>query len=122
MWRFIKGKSKAGGAKRTKRASHRRVKSKKRRFSNVARKRYSRRRGFGGGGKLMSGLFPVPGILGKVLIGAGIATFQEKFLPQMIPYQGAAAGFVVGGLPGAAGALARDMLKGGTTAGNSLYT
>ena len=61
----------------------------------------------------MRGLYPVGGVIGAVLIGAGIATLQEKVLPQMIPYQGAAAGFIVGGLPGAAGALAKDMLKFG---------
>jgi hypothetical protein len=112
MWRFIKGK-----AKTIKRKAKRiRVKT-KRRAVRMARRRKSKSFG-GGGSKLSRGLFPVHGIVASALIGAGAATLQEKFLPQMIPYQGEAIGFAVGGVGGAAGAFARSMLKGGSTGGS----
>lgn len=60
---------------------------------------------------MKKGIIPVSGIIAGALLGAGAATLQEKFLPQAIPYQGAAAGFAVAGIAGAAGALIRDMLK-----------
>jgi hypothetical protein len=63
----------------------------------------------------MRGMFPVGGAIAGALVGAGIATLQEKFAPQVVPYQGPIAGFVVAGIPGAAGAFLRDMFKGGTT-------
>lgn len=76
-----------------------------------------RRRSSGlGGGKLMRGLFPVRGVIAAALVGVAVATLQERFLPQAIPYQSVAAGFVVGGLPGAVGAFAKDMLAGGIAA------
>ena len=55
---------------------------------------------------------PVGGIIGAALIGAGAAELQRRFLPQMIPYQGPAAGFVVGGVGGAVGAFVSEMLGG----------
>lgn len=107
MWRFVKRGAKS------------RVKRHKGASKMARKKHYSRSRGMFGGGKLMRGMFPVKGVIAAVLVGAGVATLQEKFAPQMLPYQGALAGFAVAGLPGAAGALARDMLKVGlgTTAG-----
>lgn len=82
-----------------------------------AKARYSRRGSGGfGGNKLMRGIFPIGGVIGAALVGAGISTLQAKFLPQMIPYQGPAAGFVVAGIPGAAGAFLRDMFAGTTVA------
>lgn len=84
------------------------------------RRRRSSRRGFIGGGKLMRGLFPVGGVIAGALVGAGIATLQEKFLPQVIPYQSPIAGFAVAGIPGAAGALARTMLSIGTISGQGV--
>jgi hypothetical protein len=116
MWRFISGKSRARTLK------PRKIRAKKSRRVRMARRHsrraYSRRsRGGFGGMNLKRGLFPVSGIIAGALIGAGVSTLQEKFLPQVIPFQGAAAGFAVGGLAGAAGALVRDMLKGGTTSG-----
>jgi len=59
------------------------------------------------------GLFTPKGLIASALLGAGAATLAEKIVPQVIPYQGAAIGFVVGGVGGAAGAFAREMLKGG---------
>lgn len=94
MWRFVK-----------------RGKKTKRRGAKVARRRYRasarRRRSSSGlgGGKLMRGLFPVRGLVAGALVGIGAAMLQQRFLPQVIPYQGAAAGFVVGGIPGAAAAF-----------------
>ena len=64
----------------------------------------------------MRGLIPVPKLLSSALLGAGVSAIQKRFLPQMIPYQGAAAGFVVGGVPGAAGAFISEMLLGGGVA------
>ena len=69
-----------------------------------------------GGMTLTKGLFPVPKLLASALLGAGVANVQKRFLPQVIPYQGAAAGFVVGGVAGAAGAFASELLGGNGTA------
>lgn len=77
------------------------------------RKRVSHRASGLGGGKLMRGLFPQRGIVGQVLIGAGIATLQEKVLPQVVPYQSEIIAGVVAGIPGSAGSYGRNMLKGG---------
>jgi hypothetical protein len=87
----------------------------KRKVKHMARRRgrirsaVRRYRG-AGGMTLTKGLFPVPRLLASALLGAGVAAVQRRFLPQMIPYQGAAAGFVVGGVAGAAGAFASEML------------
>lgn len=67
----------------------------------------------------MRGLFPVGGLIAGALVGAGVATLQEKFVPQVIPYQGAAAGFVLAGLPGAAGAILRNMFQGKGVSGSA---
>lgn len=79
----------------------------------------------GGSGMLMNGLFPVSGIIAKALVGAGAATYQEKILPQMIPFQSEAVGFVVGGVPGAAGAFGRTLAKSAmgiaSTGGSASY-
>jgi hypothetical protein len=77
-----------------------------------ARRSYTRYRS-AGGGTLMRGLIPVPRLLSSALLGAGVALVQQKFLPQVIPYQGAAAAFAVGGLPGAVGAIALGFLGNG---------
>jgi len=109
MWRFVKRGSK------TKR---------KKAGGSMARKKksYSRRGGMSRI-SLQKGIFPVGGILASALIGAGAATLQEKFAPQVIPYQGVAAGFAVGGIGGAIGAAVRDILKvsWGQTAATSNY-
>lgn len=84
------------------------------------RRRTSRKRSsFGGSNKLMSGLYRPPTMIEKALVGAGAATISEKVIPQMIPYQNAVIGFVVGGAPGAAGALAKDLLKMNAVGGAS---
>lgn len=103
-----------GGRKVTlktrKRAVKRKVKPMARRR---ARRAFSRaRRAYSSPNRLMRGMLPVGGVIGKVVTGVGVATLQEKFLPQVIPYQSVAAGFIVGGLPGAAGAFAKSMLVG----------
>ena len=80
----------------------------------VARRRVSHRRGGGFGGRgMMSGIIKPKGLIAAIILGAGAATLAEKILPPVIPYQSAAVGFAVGGVGGAVGALARDMLKGG---------
>ena len=77
--------------------------------------RHRRSRGHRGG---IGGFMP---LIHCFLAGAGAATLSEKVIPQVIPYQapaiGAATGYLLkknvgGALAGAAGALARDMLKG----------
>ena len=78
----------------------------------MAKKRRGSRKGSSTGGLLKRGLLPVGGIVGAALIGAGAATLQEKVLPQYHPLQGVAIGFAVGGVGGAAGAYARNMLSG----------
>lgn len=79
-----------------------------------ARRVYSRaRRAYSSENRLMRGILPVRGPVAKAVAGVGVATLQEKFLPQVIPYQSVAVGFLVGGLPGAAGAFAKSMLVNG---------
>lgn len=102
LYRYLHGKS-------AKKSTKHRM-----RVAKMARKRhYSRGRGSSG----------IKGLLSSFLIGAGSATLAEKVAPTVIPYQsvavGAGAGFLMkkninSALAGAAGALARDMLKGGT--------
>lgn len=88
----------------------------------VRRRRASRRSsGFGGRG-MMGGLYHPKGIVANALLGAGAATLTEKVV-NIHPLQGVAVGFIVGGVGGAAGSYARDMLRGtnllGTQAGSS---
>lgn len=89
--------------------------ARRRRRVGRARATYRRYRGMGGG-TLMRGLIPVPKLISSALLGAGVAMVQQKFLPQVIPYQGAAAAFVVGGVPGAVGAFALGLLPNGVGA------
>lgn len=107
----------SGGRKlktRTKRrVIKRKVKPMARRRSR-ARRVYSRARR-AGSGMMMRGVVPIPALLKKGFEGVGAAALQERFLPQVIPYQSEAVGFVVGGLPGAAGAFAKRMFAGGGT-------
>lgn len=118
MWRFIKGKAKSIKSK----IKRKRVVKRRRSTGGVKMARRGRkgRNYSGGGNKLSRGLIPVKGIFAQALIGAGAATLQEKFLPQVIPYQGEAIGFAVGGIGGAAGAFARKIAKGniGSIGGN----
>lgn len=112
-----------GTLKTRRRAVKRKVKTMARRRRRVGRVRagYRRYRG-AGGGTLMRGLFPVPKLVSSALLGAGVAMLQRRFLPQVIPYQGAAAAFVVGGLPGAVGAFAMGFLgNGGAAPGGNGY-
>jgi hypothetical protein len=118
MWRFVSGKSRT--VKRARRVKHRKA----RRLYTMAKRRYSRRRSGGGGSRgIMGGIIKPKGLIAAIILGAGAATLAEKFVPQVIPYQNAAVGFAVGGVGGAVGALARDMLKGGigTTASGGNY-
>lgn len=98
-------------------------KKKSRRGNFMARKRrFSARRARGGigGGKLMSGLIKPTGLIGAAILGAGAATLAEKVgITNAIPYGNYVAGFAVGGIGGAAGVFARDMLKGGTASSGS---
>lgn len=103
-----------------------RVKRKRTRGVSMARRRTtrrtSRRSGVLGGGKLMRGIFPIGGVLGLALAGVAAKTINDSVAPQVIPYQDKAAAFVVGGLPGVAGAFALDMLgKKGTTGTSVAY-
>jgi len=76
-----------------------------------ARRAIASRIGRSSGGFLMNGIIPVRGIIAKALVGAGAATYQEKVLPQVIPFQSELVAFAVGGAPGAAGAFGRTMAK-----------
>lgn len=117
MWRFIKGKA-SSVVKRSRRAKRVKIKRRGVRMARRHKKSYG-----GGGSKLTRGIFPVKGIIAAALIGAGAATLQEKFLPQMIPYQSEAVGFLVAGVGGAAGSFARTAIKGGTgTIGSNFAT
>lgn len=68
----------------------------------MAKRRRSSRRsgGFGGGNKLMNGLWKPQGMIGNALMGIGAATVASK-IPVNIPYKEVIAAGVVGGLPGA---------------------
>ena len=104
-----------GGKTRTLKTRKRAV---KRKVTHMVRRRARarsavRRYRSAGGMTLTKGLFPVPKLLASALLGAGVANIQKRFAPQVIPYQGVAAGFVVGGVAGAAGAFASEMLLGG---------
>jgi len=108
MWRFIKGKAKTAVGK---------SKKNKKRKSYSGGIKMAKKKGYKRSGRssfMTRGFLPVGGLIGSALIGAGAAELQEKFLPQAIPYQSVAAGFLVGGVGGAAGAFARNMLKGNT--------
>lgn len=115
MWRFVKGKAKTTRVK-TKRIKFK-ARKKSRSVYNMARRRKGR--SYSKGSKMSRGIFPVHGMIASALIGAGASTLQEKFLPQMIPYQGEAIGFAVGGVGGAVGAFARNLAKGGNMGGSS---
>ena len=118
MWRFVKSGSKKAKAA-VKRVKHRKVKRKRtRRGVQMAKRRHSKRSSSGFGGKgIMKGLYTPKGIAASMLMGAGAATLAEKVLPNFIPMQNLAIGFVVGGVGGAAGVIARDALKGGLNLG-----
>jgi hypothetical protein len=70
---------------------------------------------------LMGGLYKPKGIIAGALIGAGTALVASKLIGQQIPYQGPIAGFVTGGLPGAAAAYALQMFTGGNGGGIAYY-
>lgn len=55
-------------------------------------------------GKVMNGFAPKNGIIGAALSGLG-AAYLSKAIPVNIPYKEPIAGFLAGGLPGAAAAL-----------------
>ena len=109
MWRFIKGKAKSIVKTRSKRVKHKRKSTGG--FQMARRRSYSRRGrsrsrgGFGMGGISIKG----------VLAGALAGMVNQKFAPQMIPYQNVAAGAAVGKfartgvLSGAIGGLAYDL-------------
>lgn len=84
----------------------------KRRVQNMARKRYRSRSSSGfGGGKLMRGLFTPKGIIASALIGAATGLIAERVIGQPLgQWTAPAAGFVTGGIGGAAGAYAIKML------------
>lgn len=100
-----------------KRRVKRKAKTMVKRRSRVRRVYARARRAYSTENRLMRGILPVRGPIGKAIAGVGVATLQEKFLPQVIPYQSVAAGFIVGGIPGAAGAFIKQMLVGGNEAG-----
>jgi len=119
MWRFIKGKAKTavGKPKRSKR-------TKRKSYSGGIKmaKRRGVKRSRTAGGMLSKGILPVGGIIGAALLGAGAASLQEKVLPQYHSLQGVAIGFAVGGVGGAAGAYARNMLNGNSSTSKSSVT
>jgi len=102
MWRFVKGKAKASikTRARSKRSAIRMVRHRKGSY------------GVSKGG-IMSGIIKPHGLIASALIGAGAATLIENtgFKP-LGDMTGLAAGFAVGGIGGAAGAFARNAIKG----------
>lgn len=120
MWRFVKGKAKTSLSKprKPKRAKRKRHLG----GANMARRSRKRSVRSSPRGMLSKGILPVGGIIGAALIGAGAATLQDKVLPQYHPLQGVAVGFAVGGIGGAVGAYARNMLSGGASTSKTGYT
>lgn len=108
-WRGGKTRTLKTRKRAVKRRSVTHMARRRRRTYRASPRRRSSRRGI----SLTRGLFPVGGLFASALIGAGVAGLQRKFLPQVIPYQGAAAGFAVGGIGGAAGAFVSEMLGNG---------
>lgn len=84
----------------------------------MARKRTTKRRttrrasSLLSGGKLMNGIFKVPGVFQKALLGLAVSEVSEQMAPKVVPYQNLAIAGVVGGLPGVAGAFLFNMLQG----------
>ena len=97
--------------------------TKRRMMQMVKRRRSSSSKGsFGGNAMLTRGIIKPTGLIQSALVGAGAASLQEKVVPQVLPLQGVAAGFIVGGIGGAAGAYARQLLGGQTgSISNSAY-
>lgn len=103
--------------RKVKRVSHR--KQPKRSGFRMARRRKTSRRTTARG--LMAGLFKPKGLLAGVLVGVGTAAVANKLVGQQVPYQDVVAGFVTGGLPGAAGAYAVRMFLQGNGGGIAYY-
>jgi len=108
--------------KRGKRVSRStRRKARTRRVVRMARGRRSRRSsgggfGLGGGRKL----FALGGTIGGAVLGLGIAALAKRFVGAPLGnYTGAAAGFAVGGIPGAIGGYVHDNIGniGGAASG-----
>lgn len=113
--KFHLGEFRKNKPKRTRSVRVRTVRVKRKRAVTMARhrKRTSHRSsGFGMGGMLGHGIIRPKGIIAQALLGAGAATLAENAIGQAIPYQNLAVGFAVGGVGGAAGAFARDAVKG----------
>lgn len=76
---------------------------KKRGVKMAKRGRKSSRGGFG------KAMFPVGGFIGAALLGLGVAAVAKRFVGTPLgSFTGAAAGFAVGGLPGAVGGYVHD--------------
>jgi hypothetical protein len=73
------------------------------------------------------GIIPVSGLIGSALLGAGAASLAQRFAPNILGgWTGPAAGFAVGGLPGAIagyfhGATTGTNSMAGTTSQGGLY-
>jgi hypothetical protein len=93
-----------------------------RRNTNMAKKHSRKSSGSFGGGKLMNGMFKPSGIVAAIVLGAGAAVIANKYVPIQHPLKGAVAGFVVGGLPGAAAGYFISQAQGSTSSGSDLVT
>ena len=85
----------------------------------MARRRGKSRRS----GGIMSGgkLFPVGGLLGAAILGVGAAALAKRFIGAPLgSFTGAALGFAVGGIGGAAGGYLHDTIGnvGGASGGS----
>jgi hypothetical protein len=114
-------KAKAWGAKMKRlrnKVSNPITKKLKRRTSNMARRRTTRKRtarrssSLVSGGKLMNGIFKVPVVFQKALLGLAVSEVSEQMAPQVVPYQNLAVAGAVGGLPGVAGAFLFNLIQG----------
>lgn len=83
-----------------------------------------RRRGGSRGGMMSKGILPVGGFIGAALLGLGASAVAKRFIGSPLGgFTGAAAGFAVGGLPGALGGYVHDnignVMPGGQVQGGA---
>lgn len=102
-------------------SSSNRIKTRTKVNPMARRKSYARRSGLG---SFSSAPIKVSGMVADALKGAGASVAVSKFLPGVnIPYKGAIAGYLVGGLAGAVGGylVSANMGASNSSSGTTFY-